>query len=266
MTNSRFATSTDGTQICFEVFGESNASPTIVLTHGWSNDRAIWSRHFASLAETHRVVRLDLAGFGDSEAQRTAWSMDAFGEDVASVVRTLEIERAVLVGFSMGGIAALEAALDIPERVVGVVLVDVLQSPDASLPAEARGAAIEDIRENWNDPAWVRAFAFAENSPDSLIREAIDRLPAKPPDHWWPSLHEALRWIDEDVVGTLERIEVPVAAINSDRVPTDVEAYRRYIPSFSVRLMPGVGHLGVIWEDVEDFDRHLRGIIEEMTA
>jgi len=256
--------SADGVPIHYEVHGDRSAAAPIVLVHGWSNTRGTWSRHFDSLAATDRVVALDLGGFGDSGVARRDWTMDAFAADVVAVLDAEDIERAVLVGFSMGGIVVLQTALEVPERVVGVVLVDVLQDPDAGFPLEARQASMEDIRTNWNQPAWVRAFAFSDETPDALVQEAIDGLPATPPEHWWASLVEALRWIDEDAVTALQMIGVPVAAINSDRMPTDVEAYRRHVPSFTVRLMPGVGHLGVLWEDTERFDEHLRAIIVEM--
>jgi len=170
MSNMNSVPSADGGRIHFEVHGEKIASPALVLIHGWSNDRGIWSRHFAGLASANHVAAVDLAGFGESHAGRSDWSMDAFADDVIAVVEALDLERAVLVGFSMGGIVALEAALDIPERLVGVVVVDVLQSPLNPAPdAAARTARAEPAR-RWRrriarcTPRGTRAPARAPGS------------------------------------------------------------------------------------------------------
>jgi pimeloyl-ACP methyl ester carboxylesterase len=111
--------SADGARISYDVRGTGD--PAIVLVHGWTNTREIWGEHPSTLSRTHRVVTLDLAGHGESAPDRPEWTMDAFGEDVVAVVEQLGLERVVLVGFSMGGAAVLEAAERIPERVLGVV-------------------------------------------------------------------------------------------------------------------------------------------------
>ena len=93
--------SADGTAIVYESFG--SGEPALVLVHGWTNNRTFWRPHVEALARSHRVVTLDLAGFGDSGASRSDWTMELFGEDVAAVVRALPESDIVAVGFSMGG-------------------------------------------------------------------------------------------------------------------------------------------------------------------
>ncbi|MGD8329644.1 MAG: hypothetical protein PVJ49_09405 [Acidobacteriota bacterium] len=94
------------------------------------------------------------------------------------------------------------------------------------------------------------------------MQEVIGLMPESPPERWWESLRSELRWIDEETIATLQQIDVPVAAINRDQPPTDVATYQR--PLLTVRLMTGRGHLGVIWEETGQFDRHLRAIVEKM--
>jgi len=109
----------DGVTISYEVRGVRD--PALVLVHGWANTRAIWGVHPETLSRRHRVVALDLAGHGASGADRSEWTMEAFGEDVVAVVDELGLESTVLVGFSMGGAVVLEAAERLGDRVLGVV-------------------------------------------------------------------------------------------------------------------------------------------------
>lgn len=254
------ARSVDGVAIRYEVRGEGD--PALVLVHGWTNSRAIWGAHPRTLARTHRTVALDLAGHGESGADRATWTMDAFGEDVAAVVRHLGLERVVLVGFSMGGAAVLEAAERLSGRVLGIVLVDAIHDPDQSPPPEMAARMEEQMRANWGDTTFLRAFGFTPDAPDSLVQAVADMSPPRPHEHWFPILREAFRWSQSDARKTFERIRVPVAAINTTQMPTNVEAFRRYVPSFTVDTLSGVGHAGILLQRVDDFDARLLTIVE----
>src|SRR5688572_27091272 len=63
--------------IRFEVHGEGD--PTLVFVHGWSCQRMFWVEQIKRFRQVRRVVAIDLAGHGESEAKRTDWSMEAFG-------------------------------------------------------------------------------------------------------------------------------------------------------------------------------------------
>jgi hypothetical protein len=56
---------------------------------------------------------------------------------------------------------------------------------------------------------------------------------------------------------------VPIRAINSDRIPTTVDAWQRYAPGFAVHVLGGVNHLGSIWERADEVDGALLGFVEE---
>lgn len=101
----------------YEVAG---SGPAIVLLHGGFGDRRMWDDHFASLAEDYRVVRYDLRGFGRTPAPTAAYSPV---DDLRRLLDELGIERATLVGNSMGGGVSLDFTLVHPERVEGLVLV-----------------------------------------------------------------------------------------------------------------------------------------------
>ena len=109
----------DGGSLFAEVAG---SGPTVVLVHPGLWDRRAWDDQFGVLAKEYRVLRYDARGYGRSsrlEAGRRYSNVD----DLAAVMDAAEIERAAIVGCSMGGEITLDFALQHPERVSALVLV-----------------------------------------------------------------------------------------------------------------------------------------------
>src|SRR5579871_2739410 len=117
--------SPDSVHIDYRVWGKGE--PAVILIHGWSCDSNYWSAQIDALKAKYTVVALNLAGHGASESNRKDWSMANFGQDVAAVARRIDNRQIVLVGHSMGGDVALEAAPLIGDRVIGIVAVDSLK-------------------------------------------------------------------------------------------------------------------------------------------
>ena len=112
----------------------------IVFLHAGVCDSRMWAAQFATFAPSHRVVAYDRRGFGATAVVEEHFSSV---DDLWAVLDTLAIERAVLVGCSQGGRIALDATLDRPERVAGLVLVAAAigGSPEDSHP-DSRLAAL----------------------------------------------------------------------------------------------------------------------------
>jgi hypothetical protein len=72
------------------------------------------------------------------------------------------------------------------------------------------------------------------------------------------------RWSNTDLTRLLQELDVPIAAINAESSGTDLAALQEYAPSFSVKTMPDVGHIGVIWMKLDLFDRLLTETISDM--
>lgn len=114
----RVSSPIDGTQIQYDVQGSGDP---VVLLHGSVLTRAIWRGlgYLAPLAAEHTVVRLDLRGHGRSGAPHdpSAYTQEHLLADLLTVMESAGIERADLVGYSLGARAALTAALRQPDRV-----------------------------------------------------------------------------------------------------------------------------------------------------
>ena len=118
----RSVPSADGVAIRYRVLGKGD--PALIFIHGWSGDSTYWDAQLDAFSKHYTVVTLDLAGHGDSGTARAEWTMDAFGDDVVAVAQQIPNRQLVLVGHSMGGPVALEAARRLKDRVIGIVGVD----------------------------------------------------------------------------------------------------------------------------------------------
>ena len=99
-------------------YDEAGSGPALLLLHGGLGDSGLWEPVVPFLAEKFRVIRTDLRFFGRSTGPAAPWSWE---DDVLGVLDALEVERAALVGLSLGGKLALDVAVAHPERLWALV-------------------------------------------------------------------------------------------------------------------------------------------------
>ncbi len=106
--------SADGVEIRYDVAGKGETA--LVFVHCWTCNRRFWDESLAYFGKGYQVVRLDLAGHGESGKGRRDYTMAAFGGDVVAVADKLGLKRIVLIGHSMGGPVSLEAEKQLGAR------------------------------------------------------------------------------------------------------------------------------------------------------
>jgi pimeloyl-ACP methyl ester carboxylesterase len=114
-----------GSRLYYYAAGSRGAGEPIVLIHGFPTSGHLWSDVVAALPEGHRVVVLDLLGFGRSDpAERASVDIDSHADRIVAVLDELRIERACLVGHGVGGGIAQSVAVRFPQRVSRLCLVN----------------------------------------------------------------------------------------------------------------------------------------------
>ena len=254
-----YVNSSDGVEIFYTARGRG--ALTLVFVHGWSCDLTYWDPQLESFAEDYRVVAVDLAGHGRSGSDREDWSIAAFGGDVASVVRATAAGRVVLVGHSMGGPVAIEAARQLGDRVAGVVVVDALRDIERVPTAEGFAKFSAALREDFRGgtEAWVRRVMFVPQSDPALVDRIATDMAEAPPQLALKALEANYFW---DARAALKDLRVSVKAINSDERKTDAEALRR--AGIEVFFLPDVGHF-LMREDADGFRRGIDSWLGEFS-
>jgi pimeloyl-[acyl-carrier protein] methyl ester esterase len=229
---------------------EQIAAANVVLLHGWGMSSAVWGELPASLGDSRRIVPIELPGHG---AAPFAAGRRTLADWAAACLEDAP-ERAAWLGWSLGGLVVLEAALSAPERVCGLILLTAtprfVRAPDwpAAMPAEIL-AQFKDalLADPWGTlerflALQVRASEGAREILRRLRRE-ITRRPAAKPEALAAGL-DLLR--EGDLRERLSALRCPTLWLFGARdtlVPaTAAEAVSRLLPRARLRLIAGAGH------------------------
>jgi sigma-B regulation protein RsbQ len=250
----------DGVLINYSVQGKGD--PALVFIHCWACSRHFWDNQVAEFSKTYRVVTIDLPGHGESGQGRKNYSVESYGDDVKTVVTKLDLKRVVLVGSSMGGPIALEATRRMPDRVVAIVPVDTLQNVEQKVPQEQLDAVFKQMQADFKTATTnlSNQFFFSPTTPAAVKERVINETISQNPDVVLPILKAVFSY---DAVAGLREVKVPIRAINSDRVPTDVTVNRKYAPQFDVVIIKGTGHYPML-EDPARFNQMLAEILRNL--
>jgi len=252
-------TTKDGVSIVYESHGKGRTA--IVLIHGWSCDRSYWKGQIDYFAKDYKVVTIDLGGHGESGLGRSDWTIYSFGNDVADVIKELKLERVVLVGHSMGGDVIADAAMLMPGRVAGLVLVDVYKKLGEGRPTEQIEAFIKEFSTDF--PTKVQSLVRSMFRPDAdpaLVDFVAKDMSSVPPAVALSAAKSSFTH-SRQITHDFEHLKLPVIAINPDNEPTDVESMRKH--GVDVMIMPKTGHF-LMMEDPKRFNEILDTVIKKI--
>jgi 3-oxoadipate enol-lactonase len=244
--------------IAYESCGSGRA---LLLIMGLGYGRWGWNPVLEPLAERFRVLTFDNRGYGESDVPPGPYTAAQLAGDALAVLDAAGVERAHVVGASLGGAVAQELALRHRERVDRLVLVATMSGasnmhpiPPQTLQLMAEAPAL--------DPAVARR-RYVENALEPDVDPAlVDRLvairAAKPPDPaGWAA--QAGIWNGFDVWDELPRIDAPTLVVQGEGDvvvdPRNAALVADRIPGARLCLLPG-GHL-FFWNRPADFVRCL---------
>ena len=230
--------------------------PTLVLVHGYSASLHAWEPWVRSLSSDYRIISLDLPGHGLTRAdQGFPAGRQGYGAVVDELTRRLGVERFTLAGNSMGGGVAWEYALDHPERVEGLVLVDA-----AGWPRNGGDSAVifKVLRQPWGRallrnidtrPLVRQGLRSAYLDLNLVTPELVDRYVelARAPGH-----RDILLGLQSDprreaTPALLSRIRAPTLVMFGQKdklIPAaDGARFVSAIPGSTLIVYPDVGHV-----------------------
>ena len=126
----------------YDLTGPATA-PVVVLIHGLGLTRQTWADHLPALSGAYRVLTYDLCGHGETAQPVRTPSLTVLSDQLLCLLNHLHIARAALVGFSLGGMINRRFAMDHPDRVSALVILNSPheRSPEAQRLVEDRAAA-----------------------------------------------------------------------------------------------------------------------------
>jgi pimeloyl-ACP methyl ester carboxylesterase len=249
----------DGVEIVYSAAG--TGEPALIFIHGGMADRTFWDAQLKAFSDRHRVLALDLAGHGESGLNRKKWGIPEFGADVRAVVETEKAKRVIIFGNSLGGPVAIEAALLLPGRALGVVGVDTFQDFSRITEDEAKQRA-EFFRRDFSGgiKGMVRML-FHRDADPAIMADAERRMLRSSPEAAYAMF---LSLAGYDIGAAARRLTVPLRTINGDLYPTDLTAGRQVKADFNAIIMSHMGHYPML-ERPEEFNKHVASIVAELS-
>ncbi|GEO09258.1 alpha/beta fold hydrolase [Segetibacter aerophilus] len=248
-----------------DYFDSRTGDTTLLFIHGWNINKEYWADQIDFFSGEYRVVTVDLPGFGKSGKNRKSWTVEEYGNDVTSIIKQLDLKNVVLVGHSMSGAIAVEAALRNPTRVIGVVGVDNFTNFGTVVTPQLKkdiSEAYKKLRADYKKVtlAYANQSLFSP-STDSAVRKrvlsdfmnvdsvtAVDILET---NDKYP--------IDEK----LKSLKKPIYLINSNFHPTDTLGFKKYnVPYYLFNVGP-TGHYPMI-ESAGEFNKLLTQVVHKI--
>lgn len=256
----RSVASADGVQIAYTTAGEGDVA--LLFLHGGFADSSFWKHQFPAFAGEYRVVAVDVAGHGRSGRNRERWTLEAFGEDVRAVVEELGLQRVVVIGNSMGGPIALEAARIMPDRVVAVIGIDTFIDATVATDSEARRAFVQSLKDDFAATCGEMMKSLFHDDADPALVDEVRKLMCKPE---MPVPVDCLDAFDGyDLTTAFKECKVPIRSVNGDLYPTNVEG-NRTLADYDAVIIEGVGHYPML-ERPEEFNRLLSEMVGELVG
>jgi len=218
---------------------------TFVLVHGFACDHTDWQHQIEHLAKRHKVLSPDLRGHGATPGTADDVSIENFGADVAKLLEKNDVRDAVLVGHSMGCRVVLQAAMNAPDRVKALALVD------GSFLGAGHPLKIDDF------PSFARNLFAGMFLAPSAVGDAIiaraEKLPAAVGAALFPRM---VRWDAERMDAALSAVKVPMLVVQSTYLNAErkrvamepgvttpwLDLVRSRAPKARIEIITGVGH------------------------
>jgi pimeloyl-ACP methyl ester carboxylesterase len=241
---------------------------------GLGGDITAWGLQLQGFAPTHRCLVLDNRGAGRSDAPDAPFTIADMARDLWSVCDAAGIERTHLLGVSMGGAIAQEAALTAPQRVASLQLHCTWAGHDAYLQRVVE--SFKAIRAGLPREAALRTIGLWAFTPECYARrpDFIELVVQRGLTHPYPQpLHGYLRQADavigHDARARLPGLRVPtLVTVGSEDILTPPRFARELaglIPGARLELLPGVGH-GYFWEAPEAFNATCSEFLRKETS
>jgi pimeloyl-ACP methyl ester carboxylesterase len=264
-TGVKIAVHNDGVNIAYTDTGKNDT--TLWFVQGWGSKKSDWTTQAAYFGKRYRAVAIDLPGFGQSGKNRNQWNTLAFSRDVDSVIRQLKLKKVILVGHSMSGDVVLQAAVDNPKQVIGLVVVDIFKNvgKDEVQTEQAKkeyAAAIDSLKHHFKKIAfdYFNQALFYSTTTTAVKKRVLNDVA-----HVDTVIAAACMEPNDDFneVPKLKAAKTKLYLINSDVEPTDTTHLATNKIPYKLLYIHATGHFPMI-EKPQQFNMLLDNVIADI--
>ena len=241
--------SDDGVMINYYIKGTEKKA--LVFVHGYSCSSEYWWPQLEYFSKDHTVIAIDIAGHGKSGLNRQEYSMDAFGNDVTSVIEHLDLEEVVLIGHSMGGPVIVKAAIKLGVKTRLIVGVDTFHDLSTEgIGGFARTAVNTMFKLFYESMTEDSIDDFFIDKTDEDLARWIRNDALKSPKHISQGTLDAL--LTMNYPESLRELSIPIVALNARTFrETKLDSNMNTYKNLQIEFMEDVGHFIMLERPVE---------------
>jgi|SRR5262245_29420835 len=231
----------DTIRVHYQNYGEGKEA--VVFIHGWSCNLNFWKANIPAFVNQSRVIAIDLPGHGESDKPQVTYSMDLFARAIDSVLIDAGVERATLVGHSMGTPVIRQFYRKYPNKTRALVIVDGSLRPFFTSPEQVK-QFVEPFRgPNYKEHAERMIGFIAQMVKDPKTLEEIKAAMMSTPQHVMIGAMDAMM---DDAIWKEDKINAPTLAVMAKQPQWNAE-YEKFVRE----LVPGIDYQ--MWEGVSHF-------------
>jgi pimeloyl-ACP methyl ester carboxylesterase len=240
--------------------------PFVVMLHGLGSRGADWVLQIEALQDHYQMVTADLRGHGTSPSTSGWPTVGDLAEDVAGLMQQIGAPRAHFVGLSMGGGVALQMAIDFPDQVASLTIVNAaatLRVPFRRLPSAFVRIALLVSGQRRRLGEWVAAGLFPKDDQQQLREVAAERIADNLRRNYLQAIIMILRFDLRKQVRLIAAPTLVVAGTLDQTVPLRLKiALAESIPGARLEIIEGSGH-GTPLDEPDEFNRLLLEFLGE---
>jgi pimeloyl-ACP methyl ester carboxylesterase len=230
----------DTMRVHYQNYGEGKEA--VVFVHGWSCNLNFWKANIPAFANQSRVIAVDLPGHGESDKPQVTYTMDLFARAIDAVLADAGVERATLVGHSMGTPVIRQFYRKYPDKTLALVIVDGSLRQFSNL--EQMKQLIEPLRgPNYKERAGMIIGGISQAVKDKKTQEEIRAAMMSAPQHVMVGAMDAMM---DETIWKQDKINAPTLAVMAKQPQWNAE-YEKFVRE----LAPGVDYQ--MWEGVSHF-------------
>src|SRR5215475_11311174 len=230
----------DAMRVHYQNYGEGKEA--VVFIHGWSCSLKYWKANIPAFVNQSRVIAIDLPGHGESDKPQTTYSMDLFARAIDAVLTDAGVERATLIGHSMGTPVIRQFYRKYPNKTLALVIVDGNLRGFGS--REQMNQFVDPLRgPNYKEQAERMIGFIAQSVKDKNNLDEIRATMMSTPQRVMVGAFDAM--MDEEI-WKQDKINAPTLAVMAKQPQWDAE-YEKFVRD----LVPGIDYQ--MWEGVSHF-------------
>jgi pimeloyl-ACP methyl ester carboxylesterase len=257
---SRFA-NLDGVRVHYDNYGKGNEA--LVFIHGWTCNATFWKANVPAFVGQMRVIAIDLPGHGESDKpEKLVYSMELFARAIDAVLQDAKVERATLVGHSMGTPVIHQFYRKYPQKTRALVIVD------GGLKQMGTKESMKQFLDPFRGPNYkqhaeqmITFISQGMKKPEVLAEVKAAMLST--PQHVMISAFEGM--LDPEIWKEQDKINLPTLALMAvnPQWNANYEKYvRELVPGIEYQLWPGVSHF-LMMDEPEKFNGTLMTFLKK---